>query len=312
MENKGIFLTIFGSPLCSFLFSLVLTIKMHPRSPRQSPARNSHDRAIPRPKEKTLESLLKAIVDSAPKVYSLRHMLSLNFTKSAGGCLQLSAIQLILATGATSENAAKCVGPLNEALIEFNISTALRICHFLAQVGTETGLFQSYVENMKYLAAERIKKMLNSKDGTRFPTVDSARQYVCNPVGLANYAYARTDLGNVQQGDGFRFIGRGAIHLTGRDNYERASRELKVGTLLVTNPKLVETPKYAFRVAGWFWNNHKLNKWADADDVRKITSVVNVGLAGYPERVALLQRAKMALMPNLMPDVVAWPEELVS
>ena len=54
-------------------------------------------------------------------------------------------------------------------------------------------------------------------------------------------------LGNTQVGDGSRFKGRGLIQLTGRSNYEAIGKIL--GIDLISNPELVNDPKYAAPVA---------------------------------------------------------------
>lgn len=62
--------------------------------------------------------------------------------------------------------------------------------------------------------------------------------------------------GNVHPGDGPRFIGRGYVHLTWRNNYRRAGQ--KIGVDLESNPELAAEPGIAARVmiegmqAGWF------------------------------------------------------------
>lgn len=146
-----------------------------------------------------------------------------------------------------------------EALLEtfkkYQINTPLRIQHFIAQVGHETrGFF--YKEE-----------------------IASGEAYE-----------GRRDLGNTQSGDGMRFKGRGAIQCTGRANYTEYSKF--TGIDFVSNPKLlIELPHY-IDVAGWYWMKHDLNKYADKDDITKITKKINGGLNGFADRKAYLSRAK--------------------
>lgn len=139
------------------------------------------------------------------------------------------------------------------------IITPLRIAHFLAQLGHESGQFR-YVEELASGAAYE----------------------------------GRTDLGNTQPGDGVRFKGRGLIQLTGRANY--AAYGTAIHRDLLADPTPVATdPALAVDAACWFWNSRGLNAPADADDLERITRRVNGGLNGLADRRAILARAKVAL-----------------
>ena len=106
----------------------------------------------------------------------------------------------------------------------------------------------------------------------------------------------RLDLGNTQQGDGPRFIGRGVIQLTGRKNYARASEAL--GVDLLDQPELAATSGVAFRSAGWYWKSRGLNELADQgtqDAFDTITRRINGGLNGKPFRDANWRRCLAVL-----------------
>lgn len=92
----------------------------------------------------------------------------------------------------------------------------------------------------------------------------------------------RKDLGNVMAGDGVKFKGRGLIQITGRSNYERASKAL--GIDFVSNPQLLEQPRYATQVSCWWWADKGLNEIADTGDFRKVTRIVNGGYTGFSDR----------------------------
>jgi len=157
------------------------------------------------------------------------------------------------------------VEPLNQALARYDIVTPLRICHFLAQVGHETG-------SLNYL------------------------EEIWGPTEAQRGYEGRRDLGNTQRGDGYRYRGRGLFQLTGRANYERFAQA--VGRLeVVSNPDLVAQPELAVLSAAWFWGEgnrtgRSLNALADADDLVGITRVINGGLNGLTDRLAYLERAK--------------------
>ena len=138
---------------------------------------------------------------------------------------------------------------------KFQINTPLRICHFLAQVGHESGQFRY----LKELA--------------------SGEAYE-----------GRLDLGNTSLGDGVLYKGRGLIQITGKHNYVLCGLALDLP--LLEKPELLEEPLNSCLSAGWFWNNKNLNSLADVDDLLKITKLINGGYNGLEDREKLLSRAK--------------------
>jgi putative chitinase len=103
----------------------------------------------------------------------------------------------------------------------------------------------------------------------------------------------RRDLGNVFKGDGTRYKGRGLIQLTGRHNYDLASKAL--GYDLVGNPELAAEFPVALLVPAWYWTQKGLNRLADRDDIRSITKRVNGGFNGLSDRIKYLNRFKSLL-----------------
>jgi putative chitinase len=103
----------------------------------------------------------------------------------------------------------------------------------------------------------------------------------------------RRDLGNTEPGDGMRFKGRGLIQVTGRFNYQAASKAL--GVDLITTPGAAALFPFAILTAGWYWEKHNLNAWADKDDVERITRIINGGLNGFADRKSYLAKAKAAI-----------------
>jgi putative chitinase len=170
------------------------------------------------------------------------------------------------------------VDALNETFARFDISTPARQAAFIGQCGHECGNFKVLEENLNY-RAETLMKLWKS----RFPTIEIANEYARNPKKIANKVYA-SRMGNRDEssGDGFRFRGRGCIQLTGHANYFHAGKAC--GEDFVMNPDLVATPKYAAMTAGWFWNTHKLNQYADARDYVTMTKKINGGTIGLADR----------------------------
>jgi putative chitinase len=90
--------------------------------------------------------------------------------------------------------------------------------------------------------------------------------------------------GDEESGEGAKFLGRGLIQLTGKDNYTRFSNA--VGVDAVENPELVAEPEMAALSAGWFWSTNGLNALADAKDVVGMTKRINGGTHGLDDRQA--------------------------
>jgi putative chitinase len=142
---------------------------------------------------------------------------------------------------------------------KYSITTPLRMAHFVAQIAHETASF---------LYAEEIA------DGSAYEE--------------------RTDLGNTVAGDGKRFKGRGLIQLTGRANYAQYGKDC--GFDCVADPdRVAEDPLVAVDVACWYWNKRKINRLADADDVKAVTKAINGGYNGLDDRMEYLARAKGVL-----------------
>jgi putative chitinase len=167
-------------------------------------------------------------------------------------------------------------------------SSPVRLAHWLGQMAHESGGFRVLVENLNYTSAASLSRVWPS----RFRTPSAATPFVRNPQALANKVYGGR-MGNTQPGDGWRFRGRGLVHLTGRSNYETAERA--TGLPLVSKPDLAADPENAVRLAVWYWNSKNLNILADADDVRRLTRRINGGTIGLADRITRTNRAKALL-----------------
>lgn len=105
----------------------------------------------------------------------------------------------------------------------------------------------------------------------------------------------RASLGNVDLGDGKKFLGRGLIQVTGRANYSDCSLALYDDYRLLDTPEFLEQQPAAACSAAWFWRVHGLNDLADAGDFVAITKRINGALTGYDSRLAYWKAAKVAL-----------------
>lgn len=164
----------------------------------------------------------------------------------------------------------------------FNITTPLRLAHFLAQCGHESGGFRATQENLNYSA-----KGLMGIFKKYFPTAALAAQYERKPEKIANRVYGgRMGNGPEASGDGYKFRGRGYIQLTGKENYTAFDKTVPEDIL--ANPDLVAS-KYALASAAFFFNKNSLWKICDQGSsdavVTSVTKRVNGGTIGLPDRI---------------------------
>jgi putative chitinase len=164
----------------------------------------------------------------------------------------------------------------------FQINTPLRLAHFLAQTGHESGGFKLVNENLNY-SADGLKKIFPKY----FAQAGLAESYARQPEKIASRVYGGR-MGNGDEGtrEGFKFRGRGYIQLTGKSNYTEFDKF--VDDDILGNPDLVAT-KYPLLSAAWFFHKNGLNAISDkgADDatVTSVTKRVNGGTIGLPDRI---------------------------
>jgi len=173
-------------------------------------------------------------------------------------------------------------GTMKKAM-EFYKLTPVRAAHFFAQTAHETGGFKLFTENLNY-SADGLQKIF----GKYFPgTLEES--YSRNPEKIANRVYAsRMGNGDEASGDGWKFRGRGALQLTGKDNYTAFAQYLQKPEIMTT-PDLVATT-YSFESAMFFFDKNKL--WSICDlgindkAIKKLTLKINGGLHGIEDRNA--------------------------
>ena len=177
-----------------------------------------------------------------------------------------------------------------ELLAVCHAMPVLERAHFLAQCAHESGGFLRLRESLNYSAAA-----LERTWPSRFNAV-SARECARQPERIANLVYAdRLGNGNEASGDGWRFIGRGYIQLTGRDNYSHFSQAHFGDDRVVQHPELLETPAVAAAAVRWFWDTRRLGSVAMRDDLQAVTRGVNGGLNGLGDRLEWLDKFKADL-----------------
>jgi putative chitinase len=173
------------------------------------------------------------------------------------------------------------IAQIPDTAAKFNITNPLRLAHFLAQCGHESGGFRAVSENLNYSAKGLV--------GTfpKYFSAATAAQYERKPELIASRVYAsRMGNGDESTKEGFKFRGRGYIQLTGKSNYTNFAKF--IGEDTVGNPDLVAT-KYPLASAAFFFDSNKLwaicDKGADTATVIAVTKRVNGGTIGLEDRI---------------------------
>jgi putative chitinase len=173
------------------------------------------------------------------------------------------------------------VSQIPDTAVKFNITTPLRLSHFLAQCGHESGGFKALVENLNYGS----KGLLGTFP--KYFNAATAAQYSRKPEMIASKVYGgRMGNGPEITKDGYKFRGRGYIQLTGKDNYTAFDKFVTEN--IIENPDLVAT-KYPLMSAAWFFDKNKLwticDKGATTEVVTAVTKRVNGGVIGLVDRI---------------------------
>ena len=171
------------------------------------------------------------------------------------------------------------ISQIPEVASKFGINNPVKLAHFLAQCGHESGGFKLVSENLNY-SADGLRKIFPKY----FKDV-SPDSYARNPQKIASRVYGgRMGNGPEASGEGFKYRGRGYIQLTGKNNYKAFSDS--IGVDVVAEPDLVAT-KYPLLSAAWFFSKNCLGRCVDASDttVVNVTKCVNGGTIGLPDRL---------------------------
>jgi putative chitinase len=173
------------------------------------------------------------------------------------------------------------IAQIPDTAAKFNITNTLRLAHFLAQCGHESGGFNAVSENLNY-SADGLVKIFG-----KYFNATTAIGYARNPEKIANKVYSsRMGNGDEASGEGWKFRGRGYIQLTGKSNYSLFDKTVEDDIL--AKPELVAT-KYPLASAAFFFNNNNLwlicDKGFDDATVTAVTKRVNGGTIGLPDRI---------------------------
>lgn len=176
--------------------------------------------------------------------------------------------QILAIMPTAKERVGKYINYINDYAEVFNIDTPLRMAHYLAQIAHESA-------ELRY-------------------TVEQGTTHYFDKYDTGKLA-ARLGNTPAKDGDGYKYRGRGLIQITGRANYCAYQSSAYCKGDILTHPELLEKPLGAVKSSMWWWKTHKLNAYADNDDIVRITKIINGGTKGIKERCMYLARAKKAL-----------------
>ncbi|WP_372937554.1 glycoside hydrolase family 19 protein [Seonamhaeicola sp.] len=170
-----------------------------------------------------------------------------------------------------------------KAIQDYYRLTKEEVSHFLGQCHHESLGFTVDEENLNYSRDALLSVF------SKYFTPETAEQYKRKPEKIANKVYAnRMGNGDVSSGDGWKYRGRGAIQLTGKNNYERFAQKIK-DLNVFCNPELV-SGTYFWDAAFFYFNENNLwqyCKTVDKSRIKTVTRLINGGYNGLQDRINL-------------------------
>lgn len=204
----------------------------------------------------------------------------------------MNITQFQQAAGISAGLAARWFLPIDAAMKEFGITAVNDKAMFIAQLGHESAGFTSLVESFNY-SVDGLKKTFGKRltpyQAEMFGRIDGKQ--VAHQPQIANLVYGGR-MGNVNQGDGWKYRGRGLLQITGRENYTRCGAALKLD--LVSMPELLEQERHAARSAAWYYALRGCLLYSG--DVVRITQIINGGQNGLTDRQQRYTRAQAAMV----------------
>ena len=205
--------------------------------------------------------------------------------------------------------------------VKYKLDTRHRLEHFFGQCVVEVGSgFHELTESLDYSVdgLMSFSYFKNHPDEAKKHGRNKSENQLADQEAIANIIYAdenrgeKYKLGNTQEGDGWKYRGRGMIQITGREIYTKFNKYAHKMKLVddevnfVDNPHLIaENKTYAFMSAAYYWvEKRKIYEKADESKsdsenesvVNKITNRINGGASkeNRTERVNSYKRIREA------------------
>ncbi len=186
---------------------------------------------------------------------------------------------LFLHLGVSKSNTEKWADGFANAMVMYDVTTKKRIAALLGNIMHECAYFTILTENLNYSATSLANTWPNrySSTGKKGGAPNAlANSIARNPQAIANNTYAnRMGNGSVASGDGWKYIGRGPIQRTGKSGYVRT--KTRTGIDVLTYPELLLSPKEGSIAAVDYWDDNKLNVYADKGDFDGVCDIINIG-----------------------------------
>jgi len=168
------------------------------------------------------------------------------------------------------------------AVTKFYKLSKIRSAHFFGQCSHESAGLTKFSENLNYSESGLLKTF------GKYFNAATAKKYARNPEMIANRVYAnRMGNGDEKSGDGWKYRGRGAIQLTGKNNYTAFAKYLKRPDIL-KNPDIVAT-ELAFESAKFFFDSNGLwticDRGVNRSAIIDLTKRINGGIHGLDDRI---------------------------
>ncbi|CAM8681601.1 glycoside hydrolase family 19 protein [Leclercia sp. M-A074-M] len=203
----------------------------------------------------------------------------------------MNQAQFQKAAGLSAGLAARWYPHIDAAMKEFGITAVNDQAMFIAQLGHESAGFTSLVENFNY-SVDGLKKTFGKRltpyQCEMLGRVDGKQ--VAHQPQIANLVYGGR-MGNIAEGDGWKYRGRGLLQITGRENYTKCGTALKLD--LVSTPELLVQERHAARSAAWLFALRGCLLYSG--DIVRVTQIINGGQNGLADRKVRYSRAQAAL-----------------
>lgn len=206
--------------------------------------------------------------------------------------MKITAALLVDALRMPRARAQQRVESINAAIEYAELTTTKRLAHYLGQVGHET---YSFFYRREIWGPTAAQKRYERDFSAPWPSTRAEARSA--PYRANRLAW---NLGNVLAGDGLRYMGRGDIQTTGRANYRQLTKRLRDRGIACPDfeaqPALLEQDPWVSLSAADYWVMRNINDAADADDLTRVTRLVNGGENGIAHRQALYASSLAALM----------------